>query len=250
MINKQLLCVSDLSISLGEKNIINELKLNINAGEVHVVVGPNGVGKSTLARVLSGCYNGYKISGSLFFDNCDLLSLSQSEVALRGLFLSFQTPVEIPGVTNMHFFKSFLNIKRKYLGLDPIENDDFLLEVKSYMKQLNMREDLLSRFVNVDFSGGEKKKNEILQMMLLKPKLVILDEIDSGLDVDSLRDVFDCLKIFHNTDNAILIITHYGRILNYIDVDFVHVMCNGTIVKTGGKDLLNEIDQSGYIGYS
>ncbi len=250
MINEKLLCVNNLFASLGDRIIINNFNLDIYPGEIHVIVGPNGVGKSTLARTLAGFHDGYNFSGSVLFNDCDLFSLSQSDIALMGLFLSFQNPIEIPGVTNVHFFKSFLNFKRKHIGLDPIEHEEFLLEVKSYMKQLNMREDLLNRFVNVDFSGGEKKKNEILQMLLLKPKLVILDEIDSGLDVDALRDVFGCLKMFHTKENAILMITHYRRVLDYINVDFVHVMRDGTIVKTGKKDLLNEVDQHGYINYN
>lgn len=250
MNNKKLLSISNLCVSLGEKNIINKLNLDIFFGEVHVIMGPNGVGKSTLARILAGEYVKYNISGSVYFDDKNLFSLSQSDISLNGLFLSFQNPVEIPGVSNIHFFKSFLNYKRKYNNIEPIDSEDFLKEVKYYMNLLDIKEELLNRFVNVDFSGGEKKKNEILQLLLLKPKLAILDEIDSGLDVDALNNVFKCLKSFSTQDNSLLIITHYGRILNYIDVDFVHIMYNGSIVKTGDKRLLDEIDESGYFPYS
>lgn len=247
---KKLLCISDLSVFLNEKLIINKFNLSILPGEVHVIMGPNGVGKSTLARVLAGGYTDYKVSGSISFNEHDLLSLSGSDISIYGLFLSFQNPVDIPGVSNMHFFKSFLNCKRKHHNLEPIETADFLSEVKSYMTSLNMKEELLNRSVNVDFSGGEKKKNEILQMLMLKPHLAILDEIDSGLDIDSLKNVFRCINLFRNKFNSILIITHYCKVSDYIDVDFVHIMCNGTIVKTGGRELFYDIDNMGYAPYS
>jgi Fe-S cluster assembly ATP-binding protein len=250
MINKKLLSIFDLCVSFGGKFVINKLKLNVSFGETHVIMGPNGVGKSTLARVLAGDYYNYNTSGSVFFFEKDLFSLSQSDIALNGLFLSFQNPIEIPGVSNFEFFKSFLNYKRKYNNIPPIENADFLDEVRSYMSSLDMKEELLNRYVNVDFSGGEKKKNEILQMLLLKPKLAILDEIDSGLDIDALTNVFKCIKSYRSIDNSLIIITHYSRIVNYIDIDFVHVMNNGTIVKTGGKDLIYEIDKNGYSSFN
>lgn len=250
MIKKKLLSVSDLVVSLGNKKIINNFNLSISPGETHVIMGPNGVGKSTLARLLAGKFDNYELSGSVFFDGYDLRLLSQTEISLKGLFLSFQQPVEISGVSNIHFLKSFINCKRKYSNLDPIETGEFLSIVKLHMQKLNMKEDLLNRSVNVDFSGGEKKKNEMLQMLLLNPKLVILDEIDSGLDVDALKDVFKCINSFRTNENSVLMITHYGRILNYIDVNFTHIMYNGSIVETGGKELLEKVDKSGYFPYS
>lgn len=250
MKNKYLLSINDLSVFLGEKNILNNLNLNIMPGEVHIIMGPNGVGKSTLARILAGDKDKYSLlSGSVFFDGDDLISLSPTDISLKGLFLSFQNPIEIPGVTNFHFFKSFINCKRKSLKLPPIENDVFLKDLKKYSSLLGIKDDLLNRSVNTDFSGGEKKKNEILQMLLLNPKLSILDEIDSGLDIDSLRSVFDAIKNFKNKESSLLIITHYSRIINYIDIDYVHIMYNGSIIKTGNKDLVNKIDETGYLNY-
>lgn len=250
MNNNFILEISNLFVSLDDKKIINDLDLIISPGEVHVIMGPNGVGKSTLARFLAGDYINYVFSGSVMFDGSDLFKLSKNEIALKGLFLSFQNPVDIPGVSNLDFFKSFLNYKRKFLGLEPLDNVSFLSEVKAYMKLLSMDEKLLNRFVNVDFSGGEKKKNEVLQMLLLTPKLAILDEIDSGLDVDSLKNVFNSINSFRTKENSLLIITHYVRILEYIDIDFIHVMCNGKIVKTGKKELLNDINNNGYFQFT
>lgn len=250
MIKNSLLSINDLCVSLENKSIINNLNLNINSGEVHIIMGPNGAGKSTLARVLAGEYVNYNISGSILFDFKDLLSLSVSEISLYGMFLSFQNPIEIQGVSNVQFFKSFLNFRRKHFNMDPIDNEEFLLEVKSHMKSLNMKDELLHRDVNYDFSGGEKKKNEILQLLLLNPKLSILDEVDSGLDVDSLKNVFMAINNLKSKDNSILIITHYSRISEYIDIDFVHIMNNGSLVKTGKKDLLHEINTHGYFNFN
>lgn len=247
---KSLLNISNLSVSLNNKNIIDKFNLNIMPGEVHVVMGPNGVGKSTLSRVLAGDFISYNISGNIMFDGYDLFSLSQNEIALRGMFLSFQNPIDIPGVSNIHFFKSFLNCKRKYYNMPPIEHSDFLSDVNFYMNALGMKNELLYRSVNFDFSGGEKKKNEILQMLLLKPIFSILDEIDSGVDIDSLKLVFNCINSFKNKTNAFLIITHYCRIIDYIPIDFVHVINNGTIVKTGDSSLLYDIDKYGYTPYN
>ncbi len=242
--------ISNLNVSLNEKEIISNFNLNIAPGEVHVIMGPNGVGKSTLARFLAGDYCSYIFSGSILLDGINLFNLSKNEISLNGLFLSFQNPVDISGVSNLDFLKSFLNYRRKINGLDPLDNKLFLSEVKAYMKLLSMDEKLLNRFLNVDFSGGEKKKNEVLQMLLLKPRLSILDEIDSGLDVDSLKSVFNAINSFRNYNNSLLIITHYVRILEYIDIDFIHVMCNGKIVKTGNKELLNDINNNGYFQFT
>ncbi|HIH2762977.1 MAG TPA: Fe-S cluster assembly ATPase SufC [Candidatus Azoamicus sp.] len=242
--------ISNLFVSLNDKKIINDFNLNISPGEVHVIMGPNGVGKSTLARFLAGDYSNYFFSGSVLFDGVDLFKLAKNEIALNGLFLSFQNPIDIPGVSNLDFFKSFLNYRRKCKGIEPLNTTTFLNEVKIYMKSLAMDEKLLHRYLNVDFSGGEKKKNEVLQMLLLKPRLSILDEIDSGLDVDSLKNVFNSINCFKNKDSSLLIITHYTRILDYIDIDFIHVMCNGKIVKTGKTELLNDINNNGYFQFT
>ncbi|MEO5354904.1 MAG: Fe-S cluster assembly ATPase SufC [Magnetococcus sp. XQGC-1] len=242
--------ISNLFVSLNDKKIINDFNLNISPGEVHVIMGPNGVGKSTLARFLAGEYSNYFFSGSVLFDGFDLFKLSKNEISLNGLFLSFQNPVDIPGVSNLDFFKSFLNYRRKFKGIEPLDNIAFLNELKTYMKSLSMDEKLLNRYLNVDFSGGEKKKNEVLQMLLLKPSLAIFDEIDSGLDVDSLKNVFNSINCFRKKNSSLLIITHYTRILDYIDIDFIHVMCNGKIVKTGKTELLNDINNNGYFQFT
>lgn len=246
---RNLLSISGLNVFLKEKKIINDLNLKILPGETHVIVGPNGVGKSTLAKILAGNFSLYKIFGSIEFDGVDLLSLSVSDIALKGLFLSFQTPLEIPGVSNIDFFKAFLNNKRKKEKLDPIDNVDFLNKVSLFSSKLGIDDSLLKRSVNVDFSGGEKKKNEILQMLLLEPIFIVLDEIDSGLDIDSLKRVFEAITFFKDVKKSFLIITHYCRIVNYIDIDFVHVMYNGTFVKSGNKNLLYDVDKYGYSIY-
>jgi len=243
---KSFLDISNLSVQLDKKLILSKLNLKIGLGEIHVIMGPNGVGKSTLAKVLVGNNSEYSISGNIIYDSFDLFSLSPDEISLKGIFLSFQHPLEIPGLSNFQFFKSFVNAKRKYQKLGPVDNKEFLDNIRKFMKILNIHEEFLYRSVNEGFSGGEKKRNEILQMLLLDPKLVILDEIDSGLDVDSLKDVFKCICSFVKNNNSLLIITHYTRILDYIDVDFVHIMNNGCIVKTGDKSLAYDINEKGY----
>ncbi len=241
-----LLDICNLNVSAGNKVILNGLNLSMGLGEVHVIMGPNGAGKSTLARVLAGDYSNYSISGSILYDKCELLSLTPDNIALRGVFLSFQHPVEILGLSNFQFFKSLVNVKRKYDKLDPIDTGELLFRIKKFMKVLGIKEEFLYRSVNDNFSGGEKKRNEILQMLLLEPKFVILDEIDSGLDVDSLSCVFKCINTFKCSGNSMLIITHYNRVLDYIDVDFVHILRDGSIVKTGKKDLAVDIINNGY----
>ena len=245
--NKQnLLTISDLNVSLEKKSILQSFNLKINLGEIHVLMGPNGVGKSTLASILTGNHKTYTITGNIIYDKLDLLSSNPDILSLNGVFLSFQNPVEIPGLTNIQFFKSFINAKRKYEKLNPIDNKEFLLKVKGFMEILKIDEKFLYRSVNDGFSGGEKKRNEILQMLLLDPKLVILDEIDSGLDVDSLKIVFNALSSSMNANKSLLIITHYSRILDYINVDYVHVMNNGCIKKSGDKSLALDINKLGY----
>jgi len=229
-----------------EKQILKDLDLVIKAGEVHAIMGPNGSGKSTLSKALAGHPSYEIISGSVTFCGKDLLELDANERANLGLFLGFQYPVEIPGVNNLNFLRMAYNSKQKYQGqeeMDPLDFDDFIEEK---IKVLQMNSSFLDRNLNEGFSGGEKKKNEILQMLILDPKLAILDEIDSGLDIDALRNVAEGVNKFRSKDNAVLLITHYQRLLDYIEPDFVHVFNNGKIVKTGDKNLALELEKEGY----
>ncbi len=246
MIKDVLLDISNLNANLKEKKILTNLNLKIRNGETHILMGPNGAGKSTLANILTGNFKDYNITGSIDYNNIDLFSLSQEEIALKGLFLSFQHPIEIPGLSNYQFFKSFINNKRKYLNLDPIDQSELLEDIKKKMSMLKIKEEFINRNVNENFSGGEKKRNEILQMMLLNPNLIILDEIDSGLDIDSIKHVFDAINSFKNNNNSFLIITHYSKILEYTNIDAVHILYNGTIIKSGNKDVAIEIEKNGY----
>lgn len=246
MINKNMLDIKNLFVSLNKKKILNDLNLNINFGEKHVIMGPNGVGKTTLAKILSGYSKDYIISGNINYNDLNLLELSPDILSLNGIFLSFQHPVEIQGLSNFEFFKFIINAKRKHNKIDPIDTKDLLSKIKNIMEILKINEEFLYRSVNESFSGGEKKKNEILQMCLLESKFIILDEIDSGLDVDSLKIVCDCINSYFTKFNSLLIITHYSRILEYIDVDFVHIMDKGKIIKTGDKSLAFDINSKGY----
>jgi len=243
---EKLLHISDLTVYIGNKRILNNFNLNIDYGETHVIMGPNGTGKSTLAKILAGDIKGLTISGKIFFEGFDIMLLKPEELALKGVFLAFQHPVVIPGLTNIQFFRSFINSKRKYENLDPVDIIEFTIEVKELMKKLKLKDEFLYRSVNDGFSGGEKKKNEVLQMLLLKPKFTILDEIDSGLDIDSLKLIAENIISLFDKNNSRLIITHYNRILDYMDVDYVHILNNGSIVKTGRKDLIIEIEKMGY----
>ena len=236
----------DLFASVHDKLILQGLDLTIRQGEVHVIMGPNGSGKTTFANVLAR-KEGYEITqGSVRYLNEDLLALPPEECAWKGLFLGFQYPVAIPGVTNIQFLKSILNAIRKAQALPPLDAVDFLTIVKEKMAFLEMPEALLYRSVNDGFSGGEKKRNEILQMSLLQPKLAVLDETDSGLDIDALKIVSKGVNAMKNNQNAILLITHYQRLLDYIEPDFVHVMVNGKLVKSGDKTLATELEEKGY----
>ena len=240
-----MLQLKNLKASINDKPIIKGLNLEIKPGEVHAIMGPNGSGKSTLANVLSG-KSGYEISGSLIYQNQNLKEISIEERAQKGIFLAFQYPLEIPGVNTSNFLKTSLNSVRKSKGDKELDTLTFLKLIKEKASELNIDEKFLSRQLNVGFSGGEKKKNEILQMKLLEPKLSILDETDSGLDIDALRIVADGVNSYKNKDNAFLIITHYQRLLDYIKPDFIHVLSDGKIVKTGSAELGQELEKSGY----
>ena len=241
-----LLEIRNLSAGIAGKQILRGVNLTVNAGEVHAVMGPNGSGKSTLAQVLAGRKTFNVTGGEVIYNGQNLLAMEPEERAHEGIFLAFQYPVEIPGVNNTYFLKAAYNETRKHRGESELDAMDFLALVKEKVKLLHVDEDLLKRPLNEGFSGGEKKRNEIFQMAVLDPKLAILDETDSGLDIDALRDVADGVNKLRRPDNAALVITHYQRLLNYIVPDFVHVLLNGCIVKSGGKELALELEEKGY----
>ena len=240
-----MLVIKNLTTKVNDKEILNGLNLNIKAGEVHAIMGPNGSGKSTLANVLSG-KTGYESTGEITFNNENLNEVPIEERAQKGIFLAFQYPLEIPGVNTNNFLKTSLNTIRKARGQKQIDTLSFIKLVKEKSSELGIDEKFLSRQLNVGFSGGEKKKNEILQMKLLEPKLSILDETDSGLDIDALRIVADGVNSSKTKNNAFLIITHYQRLLDYIKPDFIHVLSKGKIIKTGNSELGQELEKSGY----
>ena len=241
-----MLHIKDLRASIDEKNILRGINLDIKPGEVHAIMGPNGSGKSTLASVLAGRQQFEVTSGTVEFLGKDLLDMSPEERAREGIFLAFQYPVEIPGVSTTNFIKTAVNEIRKHRGLEPLDAVSFLKKMKEKMKLVNIDQSLLSRSLNEGFSGGEKKRNEIFQMAMLEPKLAILDETDSGLDIDALRIVANGVNESRTPDNAFLIVTHYQRLLDYIEPDFVHVLYNGRIVKSGTKELAMELEEKGY----
>ena len=241
-----LLHVKGLKVQVEDNEILHGLDLTVNKGEVHAIMGPNGSGKSTLSHVIAG-KPGYEVTaGEILFRGEDLLEMDPNERAAKGVFLAFQYPVEIPGVTTMNFLRTALNSQRKARGEAELLVPDFLKKVRSVADSLNIPMDMLKRGVNVGFSGGEKKRNEILQMALFQPSLCILDEMDSGLDIDALRVAADGVNALRSNDRAMVVITHYQRLLNYIIPDFVHVMSKGRVVKSGGKELALELEKSGY----
>ena len=240
-----MLQLQNLKASVNDKSILNGLNLEIKSGEVHAIMGPNGSGKSTLANILSG-KSGYDISGSLKYEGKNLHEIPIEERAQKGIFLAFQYPLEIPGVNTTNFLKTSLNSIRKAKGEKELDTLNLLKLIREKASELNIDEKFLSRQLNVGFSGGEKKKNEILQMKLLEPKLAILDETDSGLDIDALRIVADGVNSHKNKNNAFLIITHYQRLLDYIKPDFIHVLSKGKIIKTGCAELGQELEKTGY----
>ena len=242
----QILLIKDLYVDVGNTSIVNGLNLEIKSGETHAIMGPNGSGKSTLAKTIAG-HPDYKIrSGVITYMDQNLNDLSIEERSNLGIFLGFQYPIEIPGLSNTAFLKAAINAKRKHNDLDELSASDFLIDLKEKSRMVDIEQSFLSRGVNEGFSGGEKKRNEILQMLMLEPVLSILDETDSGLDIDSMKVVASGVNAFRNNDTASLLITHYERLLNYITPDYVHVFHNGAIIKTGDIQLAKDLEERGY----
>jgi Fe-S cluster assembly ATP-binding protein len=241
-----LLEIKNLHARVGEREILKGIDLSVNSGEVHAIMGPNGSGKSTLAQVLAGRELYEVTGGEVFYNGKNLLEMAPEDRAREGIFLAFQYPVEIPGVSNMYFLKAALNTIRKNQGLPELDAMDFLNLVRDKMTQMKMDQTLLNRPVNTGFSGGEKKRNEIFQMAVLEPKLAILDETDSGLDIDALKLVANGVNAMRGAERALIVVTHYQRLLNEIVPDFVHVLAEGRIVKSGGKELALELEKGGY----
>jgi len=238
--------IKNLSAKVEDKPILKGVNLSVNAGEVHAIMGPNGSGKSTLAQVIAGRDTFEVTGGSVTYLGKDLLELAPEERACEGIFLAFQYPVEIPGVSNLYFLRAAVNAARKHRGEDELDAIDFMASAKDKMTSLGMTDQMISRSVNVGFSGGEKKRNEIFQMAMLEPKFAILDETDSGLDIDALKTVADGVNALRGPDRAIVIVTHYQRLLDYIVPDFVHVLADGRVVKSGDKNLALELEDKGY----
>ncbi len=241
--------VKNLHVQVDDKEILKGVDITVAPGEVHSIMGPNGSGKSTLAQVLAGRETYEVTEGEITFQGKDLLDLEPEERACEGIFLAFQYPVEIPGVANTYLLRAALNAKREYREEKPLKHIEFAKLVREKMKSLGIGEDLLKRSVNAGFSGGEKKRNEIFQMQILEPSLAVLDETDSGLDIDALKIVAKGVNSMRNAERSFIVITHYQRLLNYIVPDFVHVMVDGRIVRSGGKELAQELEDKGYTGF-
>jgi Fe-S cluster assembly ATP-binding protein len=238
--------ITNLQVRAGGKDILRGINFKVNDGEVHAIMGPNGSGKSTLARILAGHPEYEVVGGTVTYDGRDLLEMAPEDRAREGVFMAFQYPVEIPGVNNAYFLKAAVNAKRKHVGLPELDAMEFMALVKNKANILHIDPALLSRPVNEGFSGGEKKRNEIFQMAVLEPKLAILDETDSGLDIDALKTVAEGVNAMRSPERAIIVVTHYQRLLNYIVPDFVHVLQDGRIVRSGGKDLALHLEEKGY----
>ena len=240
--------IKNAELSINNKKILKGLSLDVNEGETHAIMGPNGSGKSTLSYMLAG-RDGYELdNGSITLDNIDLTPLSPDERSNLGLFLAFQYPVELPGVSSTNFLREIFNSRKKYLGENELSHLDFIKHLRKVAENLSIKDEMLKRYVNFGFSGGEKKRFEILQMALLNPKISVLDETDSGLDVDALKIVSEGVNAQRNNDNAIVVITHYQRLLDYIVPDFVHILSDGVIIKSGGPELALEVEKNGYAG--
>ena len=244
--SEPMLKITNLHAKAEDADILRGLNLEVNAGEVHAIMGPNGSGKSTLAHILAGRDDYEVTEGSVTYKGQDLLEMEPEERAHEGVFLAFQYPVEIPGVNNIYLLKSALNAKRKHQGLDEIDSVDFLTDVKQKMKLMGMDESFLKRSVNEGFSGGEKKRNEVFQMMVLEPELCVMDETDSGLDIDALKIVAQGVEQMRSPDRAIVLVTHYQRLLDHIQPDRVHVLARGQVLKSGDKQLAHELEEHGY----
>jgi Fe-S cluster assembly ATP-binding protein len=244
-----LLKIKNLNVTVGDRQILNGLDLVVNKGEVHAIMGPNGSGKSTLAHVLAGKADYEVTDGEVLLDRENLLAMDVDERAAKGLFLAFQYPIEIPGVATMTFLRTAMNAQRKKRGEEELSTPEFMKRVREAAKKLSIDQEMLRRPVNVGFSGGEKKRNEILQMALLEPKLAVLDETDSGLDIDALKVVADGVNRLRSPERSMIVITHYQRLLNHIVPDVVHVLSRGRIVRTGGKELALELEARGYADY-
>ena len=238
--------IKDLHAKIGDKEILKGLNLKLEPGKVHAIMGPNGAGKSTLSKAITGHYDVEVTNGVINYKGENIVDEDPEIRALKGIFLSFQHPVEVPGVNNTYFLRTALNAKREYQGKEPLNAADFMRQVKSYVKEIGMKPDMISRSLNVGFSGGEKKRNETLQMRILEPEVIILDEIDSGLDIDALRSVSEQINIMKDDKRTFLVITHYSRLLDYIKPDYVHVLQDGQIVKTGGVELIAQLEDEGY----
>jgi len=240
--------IENLQAKIGDKQILKGLNLELEAGKVHAIMGPNGAGKSTLSKALVGHYDIEVLDGDITYKGKSIVEMEAEERALEGIFLSFQHPVEIPGVNNAYFLRTALNAKRKHEGKEELNAAEFLRLMKSNLEMLGMKSDMISRSLNEGFSGGEKKRNEILQMLILEPEVIILDEIDSGLDIDALRAVSEGINKMKDGKRTFLVITHYSRILDYIEPDYIHVLKDGKVIKTAGPELVPYLEEHGYDG--
>ena len=238
--------IQNLEAKIGEKQILKGLNLQLEEGKVHAIMGPNGAGKSTLSKAIVGHYDVSIVGGDILFKGKSIKDMEPEERAKEGIFLSFQNPVEVPGVNNAYFLRTALNAKRVHEGKEELNAAQFLRLMKSHLSELGMKPDMISRSLNEGFSGGEKKRNEILQMLILEPDVIILDEIDSGLDIDALRAVSEGINKMKNGKRSFLVITHYSRILDYIEPDYIHVLKDGQIVKTAGAELVTQLEEEGY----